>query len=117
MELSSSVSHATRRDEYLRARADEKEQRKRDALRRIAPGFEPQGHLLVPTKRSSVIVSPPAVSPPPKSVMEDLNGCCIQLLEAFPLMFVPFVPSSPGFRLSGGRNWREDAAADSAPRR
>ncbi|KAJ7627693.1 hypothetical protein DFH06DRAFT_1285036 [Mycena polygramma] len=53
------AAHATRREEYLRARADEKERRKRDALRRIAPGFEPQGHLLVPTKRSS-------------SVMEDL---------------------------------------------
>ncbi|KAJ7032500.1 hypothetical protein C8F04DRAFT_958767, partial [Mycena alexandri] len=48
------ASHATRREEYLRSRADEKERRKRDALRRIAPGFEPAGHLLVPTKRSSV---------------------------------------------------------------
>ncbi|KAJ7652065.1 hypothetical protein DFH06DRAFT_540468 [Mycena polygramma] len=66
------AARATRREEYLCARADEKERRKRDALRRIAPGFEPQGHLLVPTKRSSVIASPPAVSPPPKSVMEDL---------------------------------------------
>ncbi|KAJ7356618.1 hypothetical protein DFH08DRAFT_849542 [Mycena albidolilacea] len=65
------ASHTTRREEYLRARADEKERRKRDALRRIAPGLEPDGHLLVPTKRSSVIA--PAVSPqPPKSVMEDL---------------------------------------------
>ncbi|KAF7340213.1 hypothetical protein MVEN_01939900 [Mycena venus] len=67
------ASHATRREEYLRSRADEKERRKRDALRRIAPGFEPEGHLLVPTKRSSVIATGPAISPqPPKSVMEDL---------------------------------------------
>ncbi|KAJ6577090.1 hypothetical protein B0H10DRAFT_2101536 [Mycena sp. CBHHK59/15] len=54
--------------------ADEKERRKRDALRRIAPGFEPgEGHLLVPTKRSSVVAASPAASQtPPKSVMEDL---------------------------------------------
>ncbi|KAJ7232854.1 hypothetical protein B0H12DRAFT_1204911 [Mycena haematopus] len=67
------ASHAARREEYLRARADEKERRKRDALRRIAPGFEPEGHLLVPTKRSSVIAPAPAASPqPPRSVMDDL---------------------------------------------
>ncbi|KAJ7924376.1 hypothetical protein B0H13DRAFT_1191743 [Mycena leptocephala] len=67
------AAHTTRREEYLRSRADEKERRKRDALRRIAPGFEPEGHLLVPTKRSSVIAAVPATSPqPPKSVMEDL---------------------------------------------
>lgn len=55
-------------------RAEEKERRRRDALHRIAPGFEPgEGHLLVPTKRSSVIASVPAVSPaPPRSVMDDL---------------------------------------------
>ncbi|KAJ7671940.1 hypothetical protein B0H17DRAFT_1208866 [Mycena rosella] len=66
------AAHATRREAYLRARAEEKERRKRDALRRIAPGFEPgEGHLLVPTKRASVIA--PAASPlPPRSVMEDL---------------------------------------------
>ncbi|KAJ6569500.1 hypothetical protein B0H19DRAFT_696691 [Mycena capillaripes] len=67
------AAHATRREEYLRSRADEKERRKRDALRRIAPGFEPEGHLLVPTKRSSVIAAAPVSPPqPPKSVMEDL---------------------------------------------
>ncbi|KAJ7139433.1 hypothetical protein C8R44DRAFT_552292, partial [Mycena epipterygia] len=68
------AAHATRREAYLRARTDEKERRRRDALRRIAPGFEPgEGHLLVPTKRSSVIAAASAVSPPPpKSVMEDL---------------------------------------------
>ncbi|KAF8151993.1 hypothetical protein K438DRAFT_1539453, partial [Mycena galopus ATCC 62051] len=67
------ASHATRREEYLRARAEEKERRKRDALRRIAPGFEPEGHLLVPTKRSSIIATAPTASPqPPRSVMDDL---------------------------------------------
>ena len=35
------AAHAARRDAYLRAREDEKERRKRDALRRIAPGFDP----------------------------------------------------------------------------
>ncbi|KAK7064819.1 hypothetical protein R3P38DRAFT_3165827 [Favolaschia claudopus] len=71
------AAHATRREEYLRLRAEEKERRKRDALRRIAPGFEPEGHLLVPTKRTSIIATAPSASPlqpppPPKSVMEDL---------------------------------------------
>ncbi|KAJ7222618.1 hypothetical protein GGX14DRAFT_558709 [Mycena pura] len=68
------ASHEARRDAYLRSRADEKERRKRDALRRIAPGFEPEGHLLVPTKRSSLAAAAPAVSSTsqPKSVMEDL---------------------------------------------
>jgi hypothetical protein len=42
-----------RREAYLQSREDEKERRKRDALRRIAPGFEPQGPALVPTKASS----------------------------------------------------------------
>ena len=31
-------------------RKDEKQRRKREALRRIAPGFEPRGALLVPVK-------------------------------------------------------------------
>ncbi|CAK5265447.1 unnamed protein product [Mycena citricolor] len=73
------AAHDARRDAYLKSRADEKDRRKRDALRRIAPGFEPgEGHVLVPTKRSSLVGSPPPVSAaptppaPPKSVMDDL---------------------------------------------
>ena len=44
------AAHATRREAYLRSRDDEKERRKRDALWRIAPGFEPHSGPLVPTK-------------------------------------------------------------------
>ncbi|KAF7311654.1 hypothetical protein MKEN_01068800 [Mycena kentingensis (nom. inval.)] len=70
------AAHQAQRDAYLRARSEEKERRKREALRRIAPGFEPAGQLLVPTKRSSVIAtpSPPPAGQPsqPRSVMEDL---------------------------------------------
>ncbi|KAF4588004.1 hypothetical protein AB1N83_009635 [Pleurotus pulmonarius] len=47
------AAHAARRDAYLQSREEEKTQRKREALRRIAPGFEPQGAPLVPTKRDS----------------------------------------------------------------
>ena len=47
------AAHAARREAYLNAREEEKERRKREALRRIAPGFEPQGGTLVPTKRFS----------------------------------------------------------------
>jgi len=44
------AAHATRRDAYLRSRQEEKERRKREALRKIAPGFEPTGGPLVPVK-------------------------------------------------------------------
>ncbi|KIJ37279.1 hypothetical protein M422DRAFT_178298 [Sphaerobolus stellatus SS14] len=47
------AAHASRRDAYLRSRQDEKERRKREALRRIAPGFEPSGTPLVPTRVGS----------------------------------------------------------------
>jgi hypothetical protein len=47
------AARAARRDAYLRQRADEREQRRRDALRRIAPGFS-EGAVLVPVKRASV---------------------------------------------------------------
>ncbi|KAH8102264.1 hypothetical protein BXZ70DRAFT_931238 [Cristinia sonorae] len=51
------AAHAARRAAYLKSRDDEKERRKREALRRIAPGFEPQSGLLVPTKRVSLDMS------------------------------------------------------------
>ncbi|KAG6908238.1 hypothetical protein DXG01_005631 [Tephrocybe rancida] len=72
------AAHAARRESYLRHRDDEKERRKRDALRRIAPGFEPQGSVLVPTRTDSGGAEPQAEdSAGPghrhtKSVMEDL---------------------------------------------
>jgi len=46
------AAHAARREAYLRSRDDDKERRKRDALRRIAPGFEPYGGPLVPTRNT-----------------------------------------------------------------
>lgn len=46
------AAHIVRREAYLQSREDEKERRKRDALRRIAPGFEPQGSVLIPTRAS-----------------------------------------------------------------
>lgn len=60
----------------MRSREEDKEKRRRDALRRIAPGFEPMGGPLVPTKTNE---GPAAHhdeqsdnGPHPKSVMEDL---------------------------------------------
>ena len=44
------AAHAARREAYLHSRDDEKERRKREALWRIAPGFEPHSGPLVPTK-------------------------------------------------------------------
>ncbi|KAF9071079.1 hypothetical protein BDP27DRAFT_1362097 [Rhodocollybia butyracea] len=52
------AAHAARREAYLQSREDEKEQQKRDALRKIAPGFEPRGSLLVPTRATSVPPTP-----------------------------------------------------------
>ncbi|KAI0765299.1 hypothetical protein C8Q74DRAFT_1287518 [Fomes fomentarius] len=47
------AAHATRREAYLKTRQEDTERRKREALRRIAPGFEPRSTPLVPTKRFS----------------------------------------------------------------
>ncbi|KAF8509062.1 hypothetical protein BU17DRAFT_99237 [Hysterangium stoloniferum] len=44
------AAHEARREAYLRKRTEERERRKRDALWRIAPGFQPQGAPLVPVK-------------------------------------------------------------------
>ncbi|KAF5361438.1 hypothetical protein D9758_006165 [Tetrapyrgos nigripes] len=74
------AAHAARREAYLKAREEEKERRKREALRKVAPGFDPQG-VLVPTRTASISLpispAPGSTSPPgghrhTKSVMEDL---------------------------------------------
>ncbi|KAF8480429.1 hypothetical protein DFH94DRAFT_692743 [Russula ochroleuca] len=49
------AAHAARHEAYLRAREDEKNRRKREALRRIAPGFEPRSAPLVPVKTGAAL--------------------------------------------------------------
>lgn len=70
------TAHAARRDSYLRSREDEKERRKREALRRIAPGFEPQAMPLVPVRmerpRSGAAGFTTDISAAPKSIMDEL---------------------------------------------
>ena len=44
------ASHTARRAALLKARDDEKDRRRREALRRIAPGFEPEGAVLTPVR-------------------------------------------------------------------
>ena len=61
------AAHAARREAYLKSREEEKERRKREALRRIAPGFEPSSAPLVPTKRISVDMSPHGSTSAPMS--------------------------------------------------
>lgn len=65
----------------MRSREEEKERRKRDALRRIAPGFEPHGGPLVPTRGPTNNATSAAGTPsdsswathrPTRSVMDDL---------------------------------------------
>ncbi|KZV90972.1 hypothetical protein EXIGLDRAFT_648708 [Exidia glandulosa HHB12029] len=75
------TSHTTRREAYLKQRDEEKERRRREALHRVAPGFDPSVPL-VPTRAlhspSSSVSSPvPAQEQQSghartKSVMEDL---------------------------------------------
>ncbi|KAI0253334.1 hypothetical protein BJV78DRAFT_1193605 [Lactifluus subvellereus] len=79
------AAHAARREAYLRAHEDEKQRRKREALRRIAPGFEPRSAPLVPVKTgpalhqqqgegSDVVADCGAggEAQPPRDVMDDL---------------------------------------------
>jgi len=77
------AAHAARREAHLKGRLEGKEMQKRYALRKIAPGFEPQSTPLVPTRLASTgsLSDGPVPSPPPigtashvrtKSVMEDL---------------------------------------------
>lgn len=49
------AAHAARREAYLQSREEEKERRKREALRKIAPGFEPQGTPLIPVKKAASV--------------------------------------------------------------
>lgn len=75
------AAHSAKREEYLRHRDSEKERRKRDALRRIAPGFEPQG-VLVPQETGAALRHKDSHSVDgrdlleghhePRSVMDDL---------------------------------------------
>ncbi|KAJ3550493.1 hypothetical protein NMY22_g445 [Coprinellus aureogranulatus] len=44
------AAHTARREDYLRQREAEKERRKKEALKRIAPGFDPTA-VLVPESR------------------------------------------------------------------
>jgi len=80
------AAHAARREALLRAREDEKQRRKREALRRIAPGFEPRGAPLVPVKTGpaldqqqrkedgagSAVASAAGQEGHPRDVMDDL---------------------------------------------
>ncbi|KAF8645983.1 hypothetical protein AX16_007410 [Volvariella volvacea WC 439] len=77
------AAHATRREAYLRSREEEKERRRREALRKIAPGFDPQAPLTpLPLKSSPAspgshpgLTSPGAsqgATGPHRSVMDDL---------------------------------------------
>lgn len=82
------LSHAARSAAYLRSREEDKARRKREALRKIAPGFEPMGGTLVPTKVTTprdttaagsggIVPGPISISSNPvnvagRSVMDDL---------------------------------------------
>ncbi|KAH7882355.1 hypothetical protein F5I97DRAFT_1939410 [Phlebopus sp. FC_14] len=55
------AAHTARREALLRARDDEKERRRREALRRVAPGFEGNGTVLTPVRAASSSESDDAV--------------------------------------------------------
>ncbi|TFK49305.1 hypothetical protein OE88DRAFT_408936 [Heliocybe sulcata] len=82
------AAHVARREAYLLARDDEKERRKREALRKIAPGFEPSAAPLVPTPIRKSTSAPAAATnmggdaeERPKDVMEDLVSK-LEMLES-----------------------------------
>jgi hypothetical protein len=66
------AAHVARREVYLSTREDEKERRKREALRRIAPGFEPQAAPLVPVKLDAGTNAATQASAQTRDVMDDL---------------------------------------------
>jgi hypothetical protein len=74
------AAHAARREAYLRAREEDKIRRKREALRRVAPGFDPDMGTLMPTKLSTPPIHTPVTvntqrettMAPPRSAMDDL---------------------------------------------
>jgi hypothetical protein len=49
------AAQAENHEAHLRAREEEKQRRKREALRRIAPGFEPRSAPLVPVKTGAAL--------------------------------------------------------------
>lgn len=88
-------AHDARNAAYLRAREDEKIRRQKDALRKIAPGFEPSAGTLIPTKLRNPAggfssssgppsaSSVPAASPTqPRDVMDDLVDQLVALDSA-----------------------------------
>ncbi|EMD34703.1 hypothetical protein CERSUDRAFT_97286 [Gelatoporia subvermispora B] len=66
------AAHAARREAYLKSREEEKERRKREALHRIAPGFEPTATPLVPVKRVSSVPNP-GTHPEAGSSVQDMG--------------------------------------------
>ncbi|KAI0042793.1 hypothetical protein FA95DRAFT_531228 [Auriscalpium vulgare] len=72
------AAHAARREAYLRARDDEKERRKREALRCIAPGFDPMAPLVpmrTVSSQSSGAAAPdggPHAPSKQRDIMDDL---------------------------------------------
>jgi len=74
------TAHAARRDAYLQSREEEKDRRKRNALRKIAPGFEPHGGPLVPSIKQNPSMfttlrgsgEAETVTSPARDVMDDL---------------------------------------------
>lgn len=79
------AAHAARREAYLKMREEEKVRRKKEALRRVAPGFEPDSGPMVPkrigefvSKRIDELAAKSGTSDPqqqpqqPRSVMDDL---------------------------------------------
>jgi len=76
------AAHASRHEAYLCAREEEKQRRKREVLRRIAPGFEPSSTPLVPVRTGAAALDlqqgkqeqqhEMGRDPPQKDVMDDL---------------------------------------------
>lgn len=78
-------AHMATCEAYLKRREEDKERRKKDALRKVAPGFEPSAGTLVPQRvgGSSSQPNPQAIpSPPTQSVPRDPMADLVDQLAA-----------------------------------
>jgi len=71
---------------YLKRREEEKDRQKKEALRKVAPGFEPSAGTLVPQRLGGTSSQPNAQAVPPpttiQSVPKDPMGDLVDQLAA-----------------------------------
>ncbi|KAI9460809.1 hypothetical protein HD554DRAFT_1564446 [Boletus coccyginus] len=76
------ATYVARREGLLRSREDEKEQRRREALRRVAPGFDGNaGTSLEPMRSHGTTASSEKHPPPSGQVSENKGGGSVDVMD------------------------------------